>query len=242
VRTAAAYLGESSPTAHRHQTAEYDHSWVAAGINHAQVLARIRAICPYVAIQTEFSRLFGVRPREARCLRPHEGVIAKVDVVARDVDPLSAATHYLYLAQGTKGGRPRALPVESAEQWDLVRRAQALVAPGHHLGRPDYSLKQNTSHYYRILAQVGICRGESGVTAHGLRHEFAIAEYEKQAGGAAPVRKGVAADPQGDAASRRRVSRLLGHNRPAIASCYLGSPRVAPSPANTEPREDEASR
>lgn len=57
VRTAAQYLGSDSVLAHRHQVADEDHSWIAAGVVHADVLEQIRSICPYVAIQTEFSKL-----------------------------------------------------------------------------------------------------------------------------------------------------------------------------------------
>lgn len=232
VRTAAQYLGDDSPLAHRRQVADYDHSWVAAGVAHAQVRERLFALCPHVAIQTEFSRLFGLRPREARCLRPHEAVIPRSAALARDIDEGSTAMHYLRVAWGTKGGRPRDVPIETQAQWELIRRAQALVPPGAHLGRPGYSLQQNTDHYYRVLSEVGVTRKDSGVTAHGLRHEFANDEYEKRAGLPSPVRGGAALQGSVSRDVRRRVSRLLGHNRPAVASCYLGQSVVMRSSAS----------
>lgn len=241
VRNAAAYLGPDSALAHRRQVAEYDHSWVAAGVDSVEVAARIKAICPYVAIQTEFSRVFGLRPREARCLHPHEAVIPRAEAPARDVEPASSAAHYLFLANGTKGGRPRALPIETEQQWDLVRRAEAMVSPGAHLGRPGYTLKQNTAHYYRVLAQVGITQHQLGVTAHGLRHEFALDEYAKRAGTSSPLRGGAAPNRNTDHASRQHVSLLLGHNRAAVASCYLGKPRVEADESNRTPTATEDS-
>ncbi|HTT12284.1 MAG TPA: integrase domain-containing protein [Burkholderiaceae bacterium] len=227
VRSAAEYLGDDSAQAHRRQVADEDHSWIAAGIELAGVLEQIRAICPYVAIQTECSRLFGLRPKEARCLRPHEAVIPRERANPRDRDPNSLATHYLHLDQGTKGGRPRDQPIETEVEWELVRRAQALVRPGQHLGRPGYTLKQNTEHYYRVLRKVGITRDDLGVTAHGLRHEFAIEKYKQTAGVAAPVRGGSAPDREVDRGARGKVSRLLGHARRQVTSAYLGSPRIA---------------
>jgi integrase len=227
VRTAAQYLGADSPLAHRRQVADHDHSWVAAGVELPNILERIRALCPYVAIQAEFSREFGLRPKEARCLRPHEAVIARAQVIARDVDPKSLATHYLHLGPGTKGGRPRDVPIETQSQWELIRQAQALVPAGRYLGRPGHSLKQNTGHYYRVLAKVGVARNELGVTPHGLRHEFANTEYEKHAGAASPVRRGLARDRETERAAREVVSRLLGHTRRRAASFYCGSPQVA---------------
>jgi len=229
VRTAARYLGSGSVLAHRHQVADEDHSWVAAGIVHADVLEQIRALSPHVAMQTEFSKLFGLRPKEARCLRPHEAVIPRARVLPRDADPNSPATHYLHLDPGTKGGRPRDVPIETDAQWDLLRRAQALVRPGRHLGRPGYTLKQNQGHFYRVLEKVGITKKERGVVPYGLRHEFANDTYEEKAGVASPVRGGSVPDRETDRAARRVVSRLLGHHRGQVAGSYVGSPRVAPS-------------
>ena len=244
VRPAAAYLGNGSPLAHRNQVAEYDHSWVAAGVDSATMVARIRELCPYVSIQTEFSRLFGLRPREARCLRPHEAVRSLELVAARDVDPALPATHYLFLAQGTKGDRPRAVPILSDEQWDLIHRAQTLVPRRHHLGRPGYTLKQNTSHYYRVLAQVGIVHRDLGVTAHGLRHGYALDEYAARAGASSPLRGGAAKDRSTDRTARTKVARLLGHNRPGVTSAYLGKSVVMRSGASesttTRPEEESS--
>lgn len=228
VRTAAAYLGSDSVLAHRHQVADEDHSWIAAGVAHAEVLEQIRTICPYVAIQTEFSKLFGLRPKEARCLRPHEAVIPRERVLPRDVDPNSPATHYLRLDPGTKGGRPRDVPIETDAQRDLVRRAQAFVRPGRHLGRPGYTLKQNKAHFYRVVAKVGITHEDRGVTPYGLRHEFANDVYEEEAGVPSPVRGGSAPDRETDRAARLAVSRLLGHHRGQVTSSYVGRPRVSP--------------
>jgi integrase len=244
VRTAAQYLGSDSAQAHRRQVADEDHSWIAVGVEHPEVLEQIRVICPYVAIQTEFSRHFGLRPKEARCLRPHEAVIPRERALARDRDPESPATHYLHLDQGTKGGRPRDHPIETQAQQELVRRAQALVKSGRHLGRPGYTLKQNTEHYYRVLKRVGITHEDRGVTAHGLRHEFAIEKYHQSAGVEAPVRGGSSPDREVDRVARGTVSRLLGHVRRQVTSAYLGSPvvmRSSASESTTSQPEEESS-
>lgn len=240
VRNAAAYYGETSPLAHRRQAAERDHGWLAAGVAFPQVRAELEALCPYVAIQTEFTQLFGARPKEARCVRPHEAVIPCSVALPRDVDPAFDATHYLRLDAGTKGGRPRDVPITNEAQRALIARARALVRPGEHLGRPGFSLKANTAHFYTMLAKVGITRKQLGVTAHGLRHEFGNDAYEQRAGTPSPVRGGTAPDRARDREARTRVSRLLGHNRPEVASCYLGPSRVAAAPASTiEVNSDE---
>ena len=244
VRDAAHYYGEDSPLAHRRQAAEYDHSWVAAGIDHAEILPRIAALCPFVAIQTEFSRLFAARPKEARCLCPHEAVIPISQAIADDIPPGVEATHCLRFEHGTKGGRVRDVPIVTPAQWDLVDRAKAMVAPGQHLGRPGHSLQANTAHYYRVLAKVGVTRKLVGTSGHGLRHEQAGDCYHAVAGVPPPVRGGTAPDRATDLEARTAVAKLLGHNRPAIASCYLGSPSVRPATKADEQadaRPDEGS-
>ncbi|MBK7238252.1 MAG: integrase domain-containing protein [Sterolibacteriaceae bacterium] len=247
VRDAEYYYGEGSPLAHRRQEADEDHSWIAAGIEHAKVLPSIVEICPYVGIQTEFSLKFALRPKEARCTRPHEAVIAISEAIPDDIPEGCAATHCLRVEYGTKGDRPRDVPIVNQEQWDLINRAKAMVAPGQHLGRPGYSLKANTAHYYRVLAKVGITRKLVGTSGHGLRHERAGNEYHASAGVPPPVRGGTAPDRKTDRKARAAVAKLLGHNRPQISSCYLGSPVVmrsesAPSGrAPTEAPEDNHS-
>lgn len=239
VRDAPYYFEDESPLARRRQEAEYDHSWVAAGLKHGTVLPAIAALCPYVAMQTEFSRLFAARPKEARCLCPHEAVIPITEAIVGDVPPGTLASYCLRLEHGTKGGRVRDVPIVTAPQWELVRRAQAMVPPGAHLGRPGYSLKANTAHYYRVLAKLGITRRQAGTGGHGLRHERAAECYEAIAGVPPPVRGGVAPDCETDRTARQAVAKLLGHNRPSVASCYLGQPVVAKGGASADQQEDE---
>lgn len=239
VRDPAYYFGDDSPFAHRRQAAESDHSWVAAGLDHQAILPAIAAICPYVAIQTEFSRHFAARPKEARCLRPHEAVIPVAEAIVDDVPPGCQASHCLRFDEGTKGGRVRDVPILTPAQWDLVRRAQAMVPLGAHLGRPGYSLHANTAHYYRVLSRLGITRRQAGTSGHGLRHERAAECYEAVAGVPSPVRGGVAPDRATDLAARQAVAKLLGHNRPPVTNCYLGAPVVAtagPSAAPPSPQ------
>jgi integrase len=240
VRDLVHYFGDDSPLARRRLAAEHDHSWIAAGIDFRKVLPRIEALCPYVALQLEFSRHFAARPKEARCLRPHEAVIERAAADPTDVQPGCRATHCLRFCEGTKGGRPRDVPIVSDEQRELIRRACAAVQPGEHLGRPGFSLKANTAHYYRVLAKVGITREHAGVSAHGLRHEFAGEAYEKRAGAPPPVRGGVAPDRESDRQARLEVARLLGHGRAQIASCYLGLQRAGGAVKVDLLRDDKA--
>jgi integrase len=156
-------------------------------------------------------------------------VIPRAQAGPADVPPGCTAAAFLHLSQGTKGGRPRDVPIESDAQRELLVRARALVPPGAHLGRPGKTLRANTAHYYRVLREVGITRAQRGVTAHGLRHEYANDRYETLTGQPSPVRGGHAEDREVDRWGRLAVSRYLGHNRPQVSSCYLGPVRTAKS-------------
>jgi integrase len=235
VRPVEYYVGTDSPHARRKQAAREDRSWSARDVDFAEVLERLQTLCPYVALQAEFSREFCMRPRETRQLRPHEAVLPREQATRRDPDDLSGATHYLRIKDGTKGGRPRDVPIETEVQWELIRRAQAIVVSGQYLGRPGRSLEANKRHYYRIMERAGITRSKRGVTPHGLRHQGANDKYQEIARAPSPVRGGTGIARALDREARQRVARVLGHNRIQVTNCYLGSSAVMRSKADHGP-------
>lgn len=89
------------------------------------------------------------------------------------------------------------------------------------LSDPRLSLKQAYGRFYYVLGKAGITRAAFGVTAHGLRHQYANDKYEQLTGVPSPVRGG----PRGldDPEVRIAVARDLGHARKQISSTYLGS-------------------
>lgn len=224
------YVGVNSQRARRSEVATRDKSWSGNGVDIESILARLRQRCPYVAIEIEFGRLFGMRAKETIMLRPHEAVAllpGKAQMAGDAAESIeSGQTHYLLIRHGAKGGRPRDVLIESEAQWDLLRRAQALVGPDQPLARPGYTLKQNLQHYFDVLKAVGVTQRQLGVTGHGLRHERSGDAYEDVTGVPPPVRGGMDVDPALDRLARERVAALLGHGRRAIVSCYLG--RSAP--------------
>lgn len=91
---------------------------------------------------------------------------------------------------------------------------------------------QSKSHFYYMVRKHGIRKDGLGVTAHGLRHQFAARRYRQITGhdtpvsGAAPVEinKEVKAV---DLKANLEVSVQLGHFRPSIARAYVGSLSMA---------------
>ena len=72
----------------------------------------------------------------------------------------------------------------------------------------------------------GITQAQFGITAHGLRHEYAQGRYRACSGVEAPVRGGPVIESARDTAARLTVAQELGHARKQISGAYLGSSGV----------------
>lgn len=222
VREPAFYVGPDSPHAHRHQVAITDKSWTEKGIDIEALIEKVAQTDMWVGLQLELCHRFGLRPKEARHFRPHDA-----ERTRGQANPADAAAHrecksFVRFEHGTKGGRPRDVPVTTDEQSKLLGRLRFLVPPGGYVGRPDKTAKQNQHHFYYVLRRHGITRKDLGVVAHGLRHQLANDHFEEHAGVPSPVRGGnVPAEVMADAG--HRVARLLGHARERAASFYIGS-------------------
>jgi integrase len=221
VREPQYYVGAESPHAHRSQVATFDHSWAAKNVDIEAKIAEVSAFDPWVGLQLELCARFGMRPKEARHFRPHGAVIPREAAIARDADAFPEHDTFLRISHGTKGGRPRDVPITSEAQRDLLARVTAAVASGMYVGRPGCTSTQNSTRFYYVIRKFGISKDQLGVVAHGLRHQHANDEYESVAGAPSRVRGG-AMRPARDAEARQRTARLLGHNRAGVVSCYVG--------------------
>lgn len=121
----------------------------------------------------------------------------------------------------TKGGRPRTVPIVSQHQR-VVLSAVAQIAADGSLIPEERSYAQHMRIYERQVHGAGITR------AHGLRHKYAQARYEKLTGMKCPINGGpgrsLMSDEQYelDRQARQRISKELGHNRIEITDVYLG--------------------
>jgi integrase len=175
-----------------------------------------------VGLQPELCARFGMRPKEARHFRPHGAVIPRAQAMARDAEAFPEHETLLHISHGTKGGRPRDVPITSEAQRDLLARLTAAVATGMFVARPGHTSTQSSARFYYVIRKCGISKDQLGVVAHGLRHQHANDAYEDVAGAPSQVRGGKVRPPL-DAEARQRTARLLGHNRPRVVSCYIGS-------------------
>ncbi len=161
---------------------------------------------PHVRMSLELQRAFGLRREEA------------IKIVPRLAD--KGKTLWLK-ASWTKGGREREVPIETAEQRDVLDRARRLAGRGSLIPGPKRYVQQLRC-YEGQCARAGLRR------MHGLRHAYAQQRYLELTGWRAPVAGGPTrrqlTDEQRDRdqEARLQISQELGHSREAITVVYLG--------------------
>ncbi|GMG95137.1 Fis family transcriptional regulator [Cupriavidus sp. SHE] len=197
----------------RSYVAQEDRSWEGKGIDAAAKIAEIAATDPHVAIQLKLEAGFGLRAKESWRLRP-----------ALDVLP----SGMLHVHDGTKGGRPRRVPIDFGWQYELLGEAARLAEstnPGRGTLIPAaYTQSQWRRRFYTVLEKHGITKGGDGVTAHGLRHQFLQQMYERHSGQAAAVKGGgKIVDLDAHREAMRKVVEAAGHSRATKANAYLST-------------------
>lgn len=197
----------------------------------AAKIAEIARFDHWVGLQLELEAGFGLRGKEARHLKPHGAIVTCDAANPRDAAAFPECRTFLHISAGSKGGRPRDILIQTQAQQELLDRVMKLVPPGHYVGRPGFTSLQNQARFYYLIRKFGISKAELGVVSHGLRHQYANDHFEADAGGPSPVRGGMKR-PQGNKPARKRVSRVLGHNRERASTGYLGSDAGLPEAAN----------
>src|SRR5439155_1446727 len=70
--------------------------------------------------------------------------------------------------------RLRFVAIRNDEQRAALERALPFAShPSSHLGHPGLTLKQCLKRFDNVMRKAGVTKKELGVTAHGLRHQFA---------------------------------------------------------------------
>ncbi len=160
---------------------------------------------PHIRLSLELQWQFGLRREEAIKFTP----------------ALSDKEDKLHLIKGTKGGRPREIPIRTVEQRELLDRVHGLAGRGSLIpATRSYKDQLNLFEYQTRKASL------SGT--HGLRHQYAQDRYHELTGRLAPIaggakRKELSIDEkQQDSAARQIISEELGHTRVDITNTYLG--------------------
>lgn len=225
VGTLGDYVDRREAGLERSYVATEDKSWVANGVDAVAKIAEIAQTCPYTAVQLKLQAAFGLRVEESFMLRPVEAVR----------DP-----HMLAVTRGTKGGRPRQVPIERkiAILEEAARLSNGVTGSTIPAGR---TLKQWRDWYYYVLGKHGVTKSGIGVTSHGLRHEYLQTLYEQVAEVPAPI-KGSSSrpDPAAHDEAKRRVVEAAGHSRVSKANAYLSTFTWQAELKNALPTVDEA--
>ena len=220
LRVYARWIGKpglvSSPIAYitdpelvtRHYAAEQDASWSTRAVDIEGIFNKVGSKDRYVGNQLLAELLFGLRVKEAVLLRPWRDHQSDV----------------LIVADGTKGGRPRTVPVEYEEQRQaLLVFKQQIHSKNQSLADPRLTLKQAISRYYSVMRAVGVNKKSLGITSHGLRKEYANQQYRELTGVPSPIQGGPKIERATDRQARLEIMERLGHTRENIGTAYLGA-------------------
>ena len=136
VREPEFYVGADSPHAHRSEVATEDRSWSAKNVDIAAKIAEIAGFDAWVGLQLELEAGFGLRGKEARHLKPHGAIVTSDAANPRDAAAFPECRTFLHISAGSKGGRPRDIPIQTQAQQELLDRVMKPVPPGSYVGRP----------------------------------------------------------------------------------------------------------
>lgn len=206
------YIGDESRTKRQHIATE-NKAWEAKGVTVEEMIQRATGVDERFGLYLALQHHFGLRVKESIQMRP-------LNASKQDGDTLE-------VYEGTKGGRPRVLRIETEEQRRVVRWARdvALRSRSGNLRWADTNWKQAQRRFYNLMAKIGATKANLGVTAHGLRHGNLQREYTKLTGLPTPIEGGALGkiDWQTHRLASIQVAWKAGHGRVEVAGNYYGS-------------------
>jgi len=190
-------------------------SWSENGVNILEKIEQANALDARFGLMLRMMLAFGLRRKEVLHIRPWK---------ADRGDKL-----VIYPGEA-KGGRPRDILFDNAEQRVVLDQVKAKVGKAERLGwgtdrsGNSASLEYSIKRYNRLMAQIGITKLKDGVTGHGLRAQYAE--------NAAIIANMIPATLGGTGGQKPKttisiisaqLSELLGHSREDIRVSYCGS-------------------
>jgi integrase len=133
---------------------------------------------------------------------------------------------YLDVLIGTKGGRLRRIPIETAEQRAALDHLKQFATSKNGSTIPmTHTFAQWRNRVRWINRSIGFSKKDCGYTPHALRHAYLNDLYEKQTGQPSTVRGGTGEGLTKAAIidARQRVANDAGHVRISISNAYLGT-------------------
>lgn len=240
--------------ARRRIAAEHDKSWEGADIDIGAKVDELWRAEPWVAMAVLAQHAYGLRRKEAVCLRPaidwapgtglHVATVRPGPAARNEPGPVVDSDFPSVVVRcGAKNGKVRVVAIwEDWQQQVLVVLQDWLREEGRPngaIGGSDRDLKGNLARYSRVLAAAGLTKKLIGATGHGLRAGFACRMLESF-GVQAPVRGADLrqADREATDQAAAATSVALGHGRLAATSYYIGARNVVLPDA--QPRSAQA--
>jgi integrase len=193
--------------------AKENRAWEAKGVVPEEVVEKARTLDERLALYLVLQRAFGLRAKEAIEMRP--------------LRALSEDGTYLEVSDGTKGGRPRIVQIDTEARREAIRMARLVASrnQSRRLRWPDCTWRQAQGRYYRYMRKLGVTKADLGVTSHGLRHGYAQTEYRAKTGCPTPIEGGAKGriHPEAHRAATLKVAMSLGHGRVDVGGFYYGS-------------------
>ncbi|MGE3342278.1 MAG: tyrosine-type recombinase/integrase [Vicinamibacterales bacterium] len=182
----------------------------AAGIDPDALLKLAYELDPLEAVRLELQLRFAMRVTETLMLKPLQ----------------ADRGNELFLDTGTKGGRPRFVPIDTPEARQVLDRAKQLAGAGTLTSETRRSLKQARGRFYRFCKKIGLTKKQGGATPHSLRHTALCNYYEHLTGTPAPVYGGRPLSQELAREAQRLVAERAGHGRVDASRPYIGSPKT----------------
>ena len=160
----------------------------------------------HIRMSLALQRAFGLRREEAMKFQPSYA---------------DKGDHITLKASWTKGGRPRAIPVRTEAQREVLNRARKLAGFGS-------LIPSHRSYVQQLRIYEGNTTRAGLSSMHGLRHGYAQKRYEELTGWKCPATGGPgreALSPEQkelDRQARLIISQELGHERIQIVATYCG--------------------
>ena len=189
-------------------------AWKAKNVDVQEMIALATQVDERLGVMLALQHAFGLRVKESIELRPSHGLID--------------CGKTLELHQGTKGGKPRTVPVNTPERVRVLQWAISVANNGNskRVRWPDCTWKQAQQRFYGLIRnRLGISKKALGVTPHGLRHGYVQDEYRELTGLPTPVEGGALGkiDRETHRSASMTVSRWVGHGRIDVTTSYYGS-------------------
>ena len=181
----------------------------------------------HVELALRGQQIYGLREKEAFLVEPTKAHITvapgdKLRVADRDVPP----GEYLHLTRGTKGKRPRVVPIRTDAQrrWLAEAKGFAASTPRGSL-IPGASLQGAFGDYRNDMRRAHLSGG------HGLRHQYAQDRYRELTGWPCSRAEGlpraqlIERDQPIDQAARETLAEELGHGGDRwekVTAVYIG--------------------